>query len=141
MQQEAVEDAVELVHGREVDLEDEAVLAGDAVALHDFGDAPRQVRDLGQPAGIGADAHVGGEGQSKRGRVEVEAVAPRDLRPTAVPAAGVGRRDRLPRPAASPPPNGDRRRRPRRLGRGCASGSVCHVFLAAMARPSPPPHG
>ena len=42
MQQEAIEEAVQLVHGREVDLEDEAILTRDAVALHDFGDASRQ---------------------------------------------------------------------------------------------------
>jgi len=80
VEQEAVEETVELVHGREVYLENEAVLACDAVALHHLGDSARQLGDFGQPARVGPDPHVGGQGQPERGRVEVEAVAPNDAR-------------------------------------------------------------
>src|SRR5690349_10071820 len=50
VEEEAVEEAIELVHRREVNFENEAVLAGDAVALDDFGDLPGEFGDPGELA-------------------------------------------------------------------------------------------
>ena len=76
MQEEAVQDAVELVHGWEVDLQDEAVLAGHAVALHDLRDRLGQSGDARQLAGVGANADEGGEGETEGGGIDLEAHAP-----------------------------------------------------------------
>jgi len=75
--EEAIEDAIELIHGGEVGLEDEAIVTRDAMAFHDFGNAPREVGDLAKLTGVRADADVGGEGQSECRWIQIETI-PRD---------------------------------------------------------------
>jgi len=55
-EQAAVQQPFELVHGRDADLEDEAVVAGEPVALDDLGDLPCEPGDPGKLPRIGTDA-------------------------------------------------------------------------------------
>jgi hypothetical protein len=45
IEQESVEEPVKLFHRRDMDLEDEAVVAGDSMALDNFGDALGKLSD------------------------------------------------------------------------------------------------
>src|SRR5438045_1548547 len=56
-------------------LEVEAVLARDAVALADLGDLGRELGDLREPSGRRADAHDGGQRVAERARVDLGAIA------------------------------------------------------------------
>lgn len=56
VEQEAVEDVLELFDGGCVDLDEEAVFAGDAVALADLGQGSGEFGELGQLSGGGPDA-------------------------------------------------------------------------------------
>ena len=78
--EELIEQAIKLVNGGKVRLEDEAVLARDAVTFHHFGNAARQFGDSGQLPWVGPDANISGERQSQRRRIEVEPVAANDAR-------------------------------------------------------------
>ncbi len=51
--QEAIEDSVELIDRWNVDLQDEAVIAGDPVTFDDLRDPVGEVGCLGKLAGIG----------------------------------------------------------------------------------------
>ena len=53
VRKEGIQEAIELVDGRYVDLQDKAVLAGHPVALHDLGDLARKLGDLRQLPGLG----------------------------------------------------------------------------------------
>jgi hypothetical protein len=75
VQQELVEDGFEGVDGRDVDLEQEAVLARDAVTLADLGHRAGELADLRELTGPGPYTHPRRDGQPDRGRVDVEAVA------------------------------------------------------------------
>jgi hypothetical protein len=75
-QHEAVEHLFEVLDRAEVELEHEAVLAGDAVALDDLGRLLRQLGDLVQlPAHSGPDANERGDRIADRPRVDVGVVA------------------------------------------------------------------
>jgi hypothetical protein len=78
MEEKAIEDAVELIHGREMDLEDEAILTGNAMTFDHLRDAARQFGNGGQLAGVWADPDVSGEGETERRRIEVDVVSPDD---------------------------------------------------------------
>ena len=75
VQQEPVQHRLQRVDRRHVHLEQEAVLAGDPVALADLRGTGGQLGDPGQLARAGPDPDPGGQRQAERGRVDVEAVA------------------------------------------------------------------
>ena len=70
--QEPVEQRLEVGDGRGVHLHQEAVLAGDPVALADLGRAGGQVGDPWQLTGARADPHPGGDREADRRGVDVE---------------------------------------------------------------------
>jgi len=75
VEQEAVEGLLELFDGGGVELEQEAVFTGDAVALGDLRQRLGKFGDVGELSGGGADAGERGDGQSERGGVDLELVA------------------------------------------------------------------
>ena len=78
--EEQVEHPVELVDRREVDLEDEAVLPGDPVTLHDLRNTAGQLGDPRQLPGVRPDADVGPDRQPERRRLQLQPVPPDDSR-------------------------------------------------------------
>ena len=69
VENEAVEDGFELLHGPEMELHEEAVFAGDPVALDDLRDLLGDLGDLVELARGGADANDRGERVADRLRV------------------------------------------------------------------------
>jgi hypothetical protein len=58
-----------------VELEDEAVLSGDAMAFRDLGHFSRKLGNLRQLAGHGTHANENRDGQSERGRLQLNPIA------------------------------------------------------------------
>jgi hypothetical protein len=73
--QKLVENAVEIVEAVEVNLEDETILARDAVTLRHLRQALRQSNDLRQRSGCGANPDKGSNRKSERTVVEFQPVA------------------------------------------------------------------
>ena len=59
VEQEPVEDGLDLLHGGGVEFDEEAVLAGDAVAFAHLGEPGGQFGDLGKLTGGGTDSGLG----------------------------------------------------------------------------------
>ena len=78
MHQEAVEDLLELIYLGDVDLHQEAVLTGDAVALHDFGSALGELDDAPKLAGSRTNADERGHRKPECFGIHIEAVAGND---------------------------------------------------------------
>src|SRR6266498_1842691 len=79
--EEAVEQAAELVDRAQMDLEEEAVLAGDAMTLADLGDLGGKLGDPRQLAGGGLDPDDRGQLVAEPAQIELGAVAGDDARP------------------------------------------------------------
>jgi hypothetical protein len=78
--QQPVEHVLQGADGGDVNLQQEAVLAGDAVALADLREAGGQLGDLGKLPRPGPDPHPGGHRQPDGGGIDLQAVAADDPR-------------------------------------------------------------
>jgi len=88
------EHAVEIVESLEIDLEDEAILAGDAIAFDDLRHRLGEFGDLGELPRHRANAHDGGDRVAERPRIDVETIALDDPRLLQALAALANRRRR-----------------------------------------------
>lgn len=80
MSEEPVEHAIELIDRLDVQLEDKAVLPGDAVTFDDLRHAPREIGDFGELAGCRPDPDDREDRVAERGRIDLQAVAADDSR-------------------------------------------------------------
>ena len=79
VQQKAVEDDFEGFDGGHVDLWEEAVFTGDAMALATLRGTLRQLGDLAKLARTRSDSDRSSDGQTDGGRVDLDVVATDDI--------------------------------------------------------------
>src|SRR6266478_4179331 len=78
--EERIEHAVQVVQALEIDLEDEAILAGNAIAFDDLRHRLSKLGDLGELPGHWPDTHEGGDRIAEGPRIDVQTIALDDSR-------------------------------------------------------------